>query len=56
MTRQIYCTECRRKVEAQALNGSFIYSHRLDLYEKLFFVCPECGNYVGTHADGRGIC
>lgn len=55
MTRQIYCTECRRKVEAQALNGSFIYSHRLDLYEKLFFVCPECGNYVGTHADGRPL-
>lgn len=52
---QIYCTECRRKVEAQAVNGSVVYPHRLDLYEKLFYVCPTCGNYVGTHADGRPL-
>ena len=52
---QIYCTSCRKKVEAQAVNGSMIYPHRLDLYEKLFYVCPECGNYVGTHSDGRPL-
>lgn len=35
--------------------GNSIYPHRADLYSKIFYQCPICGNYVGTHQDGRPL-
>lgn len=51
----IYCVACAKEVEAQALFGDSIYPHRPDLYSKKFLQCPHCGNYVGTHQDGRPL-
>lgn len=51
----IYCVACAKEVEAQALFGDSIYPHRPDLYGKTFLQCPHCGNYVGTHQDGRPL-
>lgn len=45
----IYCCKCEKKVMAVAITGQDIYPHRPDLYEKIFFQCPTCKNYVGTH-------
>lgn len=51
----LYCVACAKEVEAQALFGDSIYPHRPDLYGKTFLQCPLCGNYVGTHQDGRPL-
>lgn len=51
----LYCVACAKEVEAQALFGDSIYPHRPDLYGKTFLQCPHCGNYVGTHQDGRPL-
>lgn len=51
----IYCIGCGRQTLAVPVNGAKIYPHRPDLSEKKFFQCPVCGNYVGTHRDGRPL-
>lgn len=52
-TRGIWCCACGRDVEARRANGAEIYPLRPDLADLLFWVCPTCGNHVGTH---KGTC
>lgn len=52
---RIFCTQCNKVVSANKVSGRAIYPHRPDLYSKVFFVCPACLNYVGTHNDGRPL-
>lgn len=51
----IYCTGCGCMTLSVLVNGTKIYPHRPDLSDKKFFQCPVCGNYVGTHRDGRPL-
>lgn len=51
----LYCVARAKEVEAQALFGDSIYPHRPDLYGKRSYQCPHCGNYVGTHQDGKPL-
>lgn len=51
----IYCVQCKKTVEAYCVSGQDIYPYRPDLYRKLFYKCPHCGNWVGTHKDGRPL-
>lgn len=51
----IYCTVCKQDVAAQECYGRHIYLRRPDLADKRFYMCPTCGNYVGTHKDGRPL-
>lgn len=48
---KIYCCNCRKKVEAWLVKGDKIYPHRPDLYDKNFYQCPHCGQYVGCHGN-----
>ncbi len=41
------CPYC--KVKAVKVSGMEIYPHRPDLHKKMFYSCPECDAYVGTH-------
>ena len=52
---KIFCVECDEIVQAQRIFGASIYPHRKDLYNKAYYQCPHCGNYVGTHQDGRPL-
>jgi len=45
----IYCCECKKKIEARLTNGSEIYPHRKDLFKLSFWKCDICHNYVGCH-------
>jgi len=45
----IYCCKCDKDVNAELTKGNIIYPHRTDLYNKNFYKCPHCGNYVGCH-------
>ena len=47
----IYCCKCRREVRAELTKGNIIYPHRPDLFDKYFYKCPKCGNYVGCHPN-----
>lgn len=42
------CPYCKAK--AMRTTGATIYPHRLDLADKVFYWCPPCEAYVGTHA------
>lgn len=55
MIHPIYCVQCERIVDAHSVYGMSIYSHRHDLSQHLFYQCPHCGNYVGTHRDKRPL-
>ena len=48
----IYCVECKQDVDAKLVTGKEVYPHRSDLYNLLFYKCPACGGFVGTHKDG----
>lgn len=52
---KIFCVSCDKEVQAVAIFGNHIYPHREDLYSRKFYQCPHCGNYVGTHQDGRPL-
>mgnify|MGYP001491086282 CR=1 FL=1 len=41
------CPYCSRR--AIKVRGDKIYPGRTDLSGKLFFLCPDCNAYVGTH-------
>lgn len=47
MTRPT-CPYCQAM--AMRTTGATIYPHRLDLADKVFYWCPPCDAYVGTHA------
>lgn len=53
--KEIFCVECDEIVQAPRMFGVSIYPHRKDLYSKMFYQCPRCGNYVGSHRDGRPL-
>lgn len=55
MNQRLFCCECQKDVEAENVSGNTIYPHRPDLAAKRFFRCPHCGEYVGTHPDGRPL-
>lgn len=54
-TQKIYCIACRRMVDAEQRTGADIYPTRADLAASRFYRCQTCGNYVGTHRDGRPL-
>jgi hypothetical protein len=41
------CPYCNN--EAQLVSGDVIYPHRPDLRSKAFYLCRQCGAYVGCH-------
>lgn len=43
----IKCPYCN--IPAIRATGENIYPHRKDLYHKRFYLCPQCGAYVGCH-------
>lgn len=45
----IYCCGCEKKVSTVKKDGSFVYPHRPDLKFKTFFVCDNCGCFVGEN-------
>ena len=49
----IYCCECKEKINANKVTGEVIYPHRKDLYSLVFYQCPTCKNYVGTHKNSK---
>ncbi len=54
--RQVWCCACGTEVWAIKVTGKVIYPHRKDLYDKEFWQCDCCKNYVGCHkADGRPL-
>jgi hypothetical protein len=52
---KIFCVVEQKDVEAERVTGREIYPHRPGLAAKVFYRCPHCGNYVGTHKDGRPL-
>lgn len=55
MTEKIYCCPCQQYVEANEISGREAYPHRADLQSKLFWQCPHCLHFVGSHADGKPL-
>lgn len=55
MKPEIYCVQCKKEITPNKLYGVTIYAHREDLRDKMFYQCPHCGNYVGTHKDGKPL-
>lgn len=49
----IYCVECQTEILCKKVTGEEVYPHRKDLYLLVFWKCPECGNFVGTHKNSR---
>jgi hypothetical protein len=45
----IFCCECREKVNARLTEGEEIYPHREDLKDLPFWICDKCKNFVGCH-------
>lgn len=55
-TKDIYCCYCGQYVDAERTTGDVVYPHRPDLANLIFYRCPTCGNFVGTHKkDGRPL-
>jgi len=50
---EIYCCECKKDVEAELITGQRAYQHREDLWDMLFWQCPNCDNFVGTHKNSK---
>ena len=46
---KIFCVQCEKDINGMLCSGKEIYPHRVDLYEKHFYKCPHCGNFVGCH-------
>lgn len=40
-------------VGTEVISGAMLYNNRPDLQSKLFYRCPKCLAYVGTHAKSR---
>ena len=50
MSNSPTCGYCNCQTELQT--GQTIYPHRHDLYKLFFWVCPNCGAYIGCHKKG----
>ena len=46
---ELYCVQCGTEVTAEKVTGQQVYPHRPDLYNLVFYKCPVCQNFVGTH-------
>lgn len=44
---KVICHYCGN--EARLVGGEVIYPHRIDLFEKKFWLCDPCDAYVGCH-------
>jgi hypothetical protein len=44
--------ECTCGGACEQVTGQEIYPARRDLWRKYFFLCPDCGSYVGMHPNG----
>lgn len=44
---KVKCPYC--KEPARLVTGEIVYTHRPDLYHKLFWYCQPCRAWVGTH-------
>lgn len=50
--KSVFCCSCDKVVRANREFGSAIYGVCGRSYsDKIFFQCPTCRNYVGTHND-----
>lgn len=45
------CPYCGNK--AILVTGEVIYTHRSDLYDKLFWLCEPCNAYTGCHKNSN---
>lgn len=54
--KEIFCCECQKKVTANKITGETAYLHRKDLYSLVFWRCPHCNNFVGTHLNSKENC
>lgn len=45
----IYCCYCTKDVKPRLTDGREIYPHRKDLSNLPFWICRDCGNYVGCY-------
>lgn len=52
---KLYCCGCEKEVIALRSSGATIYPHRHDLNSLIFYACPVCKNWVGTHKDGKPL-
>ena len=52
---EIYCCNCKEVVDAKLVDGNSVYPHRPDLYDKSFYICEKCHNFVGCHKDGTPL-
>lgn len=46
---------CECGSNAELVNGEKVYPHRNDLWMRLYYLCPQCKRYVGTHQDGSPL-
>ncbi len=44
-----FCPYCSK--QSVQTTGEFIYPHRKDLYDKIFYYCEPCNAYVGCHPN-----
>lgn len=49
----IFCVECQTEINCKRVTGKEVYPHRKDLFSLVFWKCPECGNFVGTHKNSK---
>lgn len=50
---KIWCCGCGKDVDAVLTSGVEIYPHRPDLHDLPFWICTDCGNFVGCHHKAR---
>lgn len=52
--RYIYCCQCEKDSLCKKVFGSKIYPRLPKLNRKIFWQCPNCFGYVGTHSRSGG--
>lgn len=49
----IYCTGCKKDVEARLTDGKELYPSHMNLWRLPFWRCDTCKSYVGCHHKTR---
>lgn len=49
---EVFCTYCKT-TKADLVTGDVVYPHRADLAALYFWLCPDCGAFVGTHKNSE---
>jgi hypothetical protein len=52
-TQKVYCCGCTKVRRPRLTDGTEIYPHRSGLNNLMFYVCDECGNFVGCHKETK---